>query len=151
MIVNPEKFLYSDWAQCHHREWVMPSFNCSSSLETQVLLCNICPYRLLVQFFRSTCQQKVPGFICFAVCETSYVRVLNLRWLHTEHGLRLRFRFTTTSRYVEIHTGCNSRFRKRFFQFLTVSGWVKLVSLFRTTGRLSGPNNSSQVWVNFAR
>jgi len=49
-----------------------------------------------------------------------------LRWLHTEHGLRLRLRFTTTSRYVEIHTGCNSRFRKRFFQFITVNGWVKI-------------------------
>jgi len=42
----------------------MPSLNCSSSLETQVLLCNICPYRLLVQVFRGTFQQEGLVFIC---------------------------------------------------------------------------------------
>ena len=70
------------------------------------------------------------------------------RWLHTEQGLRLRFRFATTSRYVELHTGCDSRFREAFFQSLTVNGWVKIGLTF--TGRLAGPNNWSQVWVNFA-
>jgi len=44
----------------------MPSFDCGSSLETQVLLCNICPYRLLVQVFRGTFQQAGLVFICFS-------------------------------------------------------------------------------------
>jgi len=44
----------------------MPSFNCSSGLETQVLLCNICPDRLLVQVFRGTFQQEGLVFICFS-------------------------------------------------------------------------------------
>ena len=44
----------------------MPSFNCSSSLETQVLLCNIFPHRLLVQVFRGTFQQEGLVFICFS-------------------------------------------------------------------------------------
>jgi len=44
----------------------MPSFDGSRSLETQVLLCNTCPYRLLVQFFRGTFLQKGLVFICFS-------------------------------------------------------------------------------------
>jgi len=44
----------------------MRSFNCSSSLETQVLLCNICPYRLLVQVFRGAFQREGLVFICFS-------------------------------------------------------------------------------------
>jgi len=44
----------------------MPSFYCSSSLETQVLPCIICPYRLLVQDFRGTFQQEGLVFICFS-------------------------------------------------------------------------------------
>jgi len=44
----------------------MPSFNCSNNLETQVLLCNICPCRLLVQFFRGTFQRKGLVLICFS-------------------------------------------------------------------------------------
>jgi len=34
--------------------------------KTQVLLCNICPYRLLVQVFRGTFQQEGLVFICFS-------------------------------------------------------------------------------------
>jgi len=45
----------------------MPS--CSSSLETQVFLCNICPFRLLLQFIR----------------ETSYARELEQMQLATEY------------------------------------------------------------------
>jgi len=47
----------------------MPSFKCSSSLETQVLLCNICSFRLLLQFIR----------------ETSYARGLKQMQLATEY------------------------------------------------------------------
>jgi len=47
----------------------MPSFNCSSRLETQVLLYNICRFRLLLQFIR----------------ETSYARELKQMQLATEN------------------------------------------------------------------
>ena len=52
----------------------MPSFNCSSSLETQVLLCNIFPYRLLLQFIR----------------ETSYARGLMQMQLATEYARTIK-------------------------------------------------------------
>jgi len=54
----------------------MPSFNCSSSLETQVLLYNVCTFRLLLQFIRGTFQQKALAFFVLAVCETSCARGL---------------------------------------------------------------------------
>jgi len=48
-----------------HQIAPMPSCNCSSSVETQALLCNICPSRLLLQFIRGIFQQKALVFFSF--------------------------------------------------------------------------------------
>jgi len=67
----------------------MPSLNCSSSLEEQVLLLQYLPFQSASTIYSwyGTFQQKVLMFFVLAACETSYARGLKQMQLAPHHSL----------------------------------------------------------------